>query len=64
MCRKNGVKTIGQFHDEIIALVKEGEEQQIQSLMERAIEKVNDKIQLNVDLGVDAQFGRTYADVH
>jgi len=64
MCRNNGVKTIGQFHDEIIALVKEGEEQQIQSLMERAIEKVNDKIQLNVDLGVDAQFGRTYADVH
>jgi DNA polymerase I-like protein with 3'-5' exonuclease and polymerase domains len=64
MCRKNGVKTIGQFHDEIIALVKEGEEQQIQSLMERAIEKVNDKIQLNVDLGIDAQFGRTYADVH
>jgi len=64
MCRNNGVKTIGQFHDEIIALVKEGEEKQIQSLMERAIEKVNDKIQLNVDLGVDAQFGRTYADVH
>jgi hypothetical protein len=32
--------------------------------MECAIEKVNDKIQLNVDLGVDAQFGRTYADVH
>ena len=64
MCRKNGIKTIGQFHDEIIALVKEGEEQQIQDVMERAIGKVNDKIQLNVDLGVDAQFGRTYADVH
>jgi hypothetical protein len=64
VCRKNGIKTIGQFHDEIIALVKEGEEQQIQDLMEGAISKVNEKIQLNVDLGIDAQFGRTYADVH
>ena len=64
VCRKNGIKTIGQFHDEIIALTKEGEEQQIQKTMEAAIQKVNDKIQLNVDLGIDAQFGRTYADVH
>ena len=64
VCRKNGIKTIGQFHDEIIALTKEGEEQQIQKTMEAAIQKVNDKIQLNVDLGIDAQFGRTYAAVH
>ena len=64
VCRKNGIKTIGQFHDEIIALTKEGEEQQTQKTMEAAIQKVNDKIQLNVDLGIDAQFGRTYADVH
>ena len=64
ICRKNGIKTIGQFHDEIIAIVKSGEEGTIKSTMERAIEKLNDKLNLNVPLGVDAQFGKTYADIH
>jgi len=64
LCRKNGIKTIGQFHDEIIALVNAGEEDKTKATMEQAIEKLNDKLQLNVPLGVDAQFGKTYADIH
>ena len=64
VCRKNGIQSIGQFHDEIIALVKEGDEDVTKSTMEQAIEKVNEKLNLNVPLGVDAQFGKTYAHIH
>ena len=63
-CRKMGVKTIGQFHDEIIALAEEGEEDVVENKMLLAINILNDTLQLNVDLGIDAQFGKTYADVH
>jgi len=64
LCRERGIKTIGQFHDEIIALVQEGEEEQTKTTMEQAIEKLNEKLELNVPLGVDAQFGKSYADIH
>ena len=64
ICRNNGVKTIGQFHDEIIAVVPLGEEQKTQDVMKQAVSKVNDKLQLNVPLGCDVQFGNTYADIH
>ena len=64
LCRRYGIKTIGQFHDEIIALVSEGEEEQTKVTMEQAIENLNQKLELNVPLGVDAQFGKSYADIH
>ena len=64
LCRKNGVKTIGQFHDEIIALVSKGDEQHTQQVMEQAIETLNTQLNLNVPLGIDAQFGENYAEIH
>ena len=64
ICRRYGIKTIGQFHDEIIALVPEGNEEQTKATMEQAIENLNNNLELNVPLGVDAQFGKTYADIH
>lgn len=64
VCRKNGIKTIGQFHDEVIALVERGKEQETQDVMEKAVQKVNDKLKLNVPLGCDVQFGQTYAEIH
>ena len=63
-CRSFMIKTIGQFHDEIIALVPEGEEQTTENKMKTAIELLNEELQLNVPLGIDAQFGSTYADIH
>ena len=64
LCRKNGIKTIGQFHDEIIALVEKGQEKNVEAIMHNAAKVLNDKVKLNVPLGVDAQFGDTYADIH
>jgi len=64
LCRAEGIKSIGQFHDEIIALVKEGEEGEVEKIMHNAAVKLNDKVKLNVPLGTDVQFGKTYADIH
>jgi hypothetical protein len=64
ICRESGIKAVGQFHDEIIALVKKGDEGKVEGLMHDAAIKLNDKIKLNVSLGTDVQFGNTYADIH
>lgn len=64
LCRDKGIKCVGQFHDEIIALVKEGEEGNVEAIMHDAAIQLNDKVKLNVPLGTDVQFGKTYADIH
>ena len=64
LCRKNGIKCVGQFHDEVIALVKKGEEGTVEKIMHDAAIKLNEKVKLNVPLGTDVQFGNTYADIH
>lgn len=64
LCRKNGIKTIGQFHDEIIALVEEGKQEEVAAILHGAAAKLNEKVKLNVPLGCDAQFGKTYASIH
>ena len=64
LCRNNGIKCVGQFHDEIIALVKKGEEGTVEKVMHEAAIKLNQKVKLNVPLGTDVQFGNTYADIH
>ena len=63
-CRGMGLETIGQFHDEIIVLTKEGDEDKTENIMQMSINNVNDAINLNVPLGTDVQFGKTYADIH
>mgnify|MGYP003117182713 FL=1 len=55
---------IGQFHDESINLVKEGEENKHSDALNWAIEKLNKELKLNVDLGIDIQYGQRYSDVH
>ena len=64
LCRKNGIKCVGQFHDEVIALVKKGDEDAVERIMHDAAIKLNEKVKLNVPLGTDVQFGNTYADIH
>ena len=55
---------IGQFHDESINLVKEGEQNEHSDALNWAIEKLNKELKLNVDLGIDIQYGQRYSDVH
>ena len=55
---------VGQFHDESINVIKEGEQNEHTSVLTWAINKLNERLKLNVDLGIDVQYGKTYADVH
>ena len=64
LCRDEGIKCVGQFHDEVIALVRKGDEGRTESVMHDAAIKLNQKVKLNVPLGTDVQFGNTYADIH
>ena len=63
-CRQQGLETVGQFHDEVIALVKKGEEDEVVSIMHNSIKDLNQLLKLNVDLGMEAQFGNNYAEIH
>ena len=64
ICIKNGIKAIGQFHDEVIALVPNGQEEETATIMKGAIQRLNTKLALNVPLDVDPQFGNNYAEIH
>ena len=59
-----GVKVIGQFHDEVICLVKFGEGQITYDILKRAMMLANRKLNLNVELDIDVQFGSNYAEIH
>lgn len=63
-CRARGLKAIGQFHDEIICVVRDGEEDWAKAQMEDSINKTNETVKLNVPLGIDVQFGKSYAEIH
>ena len=55
---------LGQFHDESINLVKKGDENVHTQTLQWAIKKLNETLQLNVDLGIDIQYGQRYSEIH
>jgi len=55
---------IGQFHDESINRINIGEEKEHEEVLRWAIDKVNEKLKLNIKLDIDVQFGLKYADIH
>ena len=55
---------IGQFHDESINLIREGEEKEHTEILKWAVQKLNEQLKLNVELGIDVQYGNNYAEVH
>jgi DNA polymerase I-like protein with 3'-5' exonuclease and polymerase domains len=59
-----GVLPCGQFHDEFIATLPEGQEKDYEEVLTWAIAKTNDKLKLNVELGIDIQFGTRYSEIH
>ena len=62
--RKIRPQLTGQFHDEIILCIKKGSEEKCKQLLQQAITNVNKALKLNVQLGVDIQFGQRYSDIH
>lgn len=53
-----------QFHDEIVTEVYEGNEKRMEDLCVRAIDRLNDKLKLNRELGIGVQIGDRYSQIH
>lgn len=54
----------GQMHDEVILEVRKGNRDLVEKMLKKAIRKTNRQLKLNRELGVDVQFGNTYAEIH
>ena len=57
-----GEKVIGQFHDEII--VATADYKRTERVLLECKDKLNDKIKLNVPLGIDYAMGNNYSEIH
>jgi hypothetical protein len=57
-------RLIGQFHDEIILLVKEGYRKEISEFLDLTIKRTNDRLKLNRELGIGIQYGKVYSQIH
>jgi len=62
--RQFGIRLCGQFHDEFIFKLPEGTEEVYSQYLDRAIEKTNEVLQLNVPLRISKDFGYNYAEIH
>jgi len=63
-CVTTGLKSIGQFHDEAIFLVREGCENWTTKCIEQAMLQTNEELKLNVELSTTPEFGSNYAEIH
>lgn len=59
-----GYQGSAQFHDETLGFSKIGERDKTTKMLNKAIEKLNQDLKLNVDIGIDTQYGPNYASVH
>jgi DNA polymerase I-like protein with 3'-5' exonuclease and polymerase domains len=57
-----GEKVIGQFHDEVI--VATDDYKRTERVLLECKDKLNEKIKLNVPLGIDYAVGNNYAEIH
>lgn len=63
-CMSKGVVPCFQAHDEFVSCIKDTEVENTTSILNSSIQKTNNKLKLNVSLGVDIQYGRSYAEIH
>lgn len=52
------------FHDEAVWCIREGHRDQMVDIINKSIDKVNEELKLNRELGVDIQFGNRYSQIH
>lgn len=53
-----------QFHDEGVWCIKKGHRDKCEKLLKTSIQAVNKRLNLNVPLDVDVQFGDRYSEIH
>lgn len=62
--RKAGVVVSAQMHDEVLVVASKKGVDSIKEKMYGAMRKVNDALQLNVEMTIEAKDGQSYAEVH
>lgn len=62
--RKHRPQLTGQFHDEVVLCVRKGYREQAENLLRSSINQLNERLNLNRELGIDVQFGSRYSDIH
>ena len=62
--RKKRKQLTGQMHDECILTIKEGYRDKAEKLLREAIANTNEELKLNIQLDIDVQFGKNYAEIH
>lgn len=63
-CRKEGIVLHLNYHDEWLTSVTEGNQGEVYEKAQRAMDKVNEVLQLNKEVKMDAQEGYSYAECH
>lgn len=62
--RARDIKIILQYHDEIVFSLPKGKEEDVERILQEAIEAVNNIVGLNVPLGISVDIGDNYAEIH
>lgn len=57
-------KLAGQFHDEMILLIKKGTRGIWDGIMSEAMQRVNTQLKLNREIASDVQYGNNYSEIH
>jgi hypothetical protein len=62
--RSKSLPIIGQFHDEIIGMIRKGLRERATAVCKWAINKTNEELKLNRDLDCSVDFGEAYSEIH
>ena len=58
------VPIIGQFHDEIVCLVRKGKREKLTKFLHECMDKTNKELKLNRELDCSVDFGDAYSNIH
>lgn len=61
---KKGLRLCGQFHDELISVLKKSQKEEVELKLKEAIKETNEELKLNITLGISIDFGSNYAQIH
>jgi len=59
-----GVPMIGQFHDEVVLLIRKGKREKCEAHLKNCVKLTNNELNLNRELDCSVDFGDSYAQIH
>lgn len=62
--RSKGLIPALSYHDEVLIHCKSEDKKKVEDILNWSIKKTNKALSLNRELGIDIQFGKTYAETH